>query len=86
MQEENNPKIPWWQPGVVLFARMSSWIVGPVIIGVVVGKWLDNKYNTAPKLFLLSVGIMFLISIFGIIRDAYKELRRIKEKEAKDKK
>jgi F0F1-type ATP synthase assembly protein I len=79
------PKIPWWQPGIVLFTRLSGWIAGPVIIAVFVGKWLDKKYNTAPWLFLLTVGIAFAISMFGIVHDAMKEIKRI-EKEDKNKK
>jgi F0F1-type ATP synthase assembly protein I len=79
------PKIPWWQPGVVLFTRLSGWIAGPVIIAVFVGKWLDNKYNTAPWLFLLTVGIAFAISMFGIVREAMTELKKIDRENEKKK-
>lgn len=86
MQEEkNNSHVPWWQPGMVLFARLSGWIGVPVIIGVFVGKWLDKKYNTEPWLFLLSVGVAFIFSTYGIVRDSLREMKRI-EKEEQDKK
>ena len=81
--EEN--KVPWWQPGILLFAKLSGWIIGPKLVAIFIGKYLDEKYNTDPWLFLLSVGIAFGLSTFGIIRDAMKELKRI-EKEEKDKK
>jgi len=81
--EEN--KVPWWQPGILLFAKLSGWIIGPILVAIFIGKYLDEKYNTDPWLFLLSVGIAFGLSTFGIIRDAMKELKRI-EKEEKDKK
>jgi len=79
--EENNDsrKNPWWQPGLILFGRLSGWIAGPVILAVILGKWLDRKYGTAPWLFLLSVLVAFGISIFGIVRDATCEMKRIKK-------
>lgn len=90
MPKYNNPKEPWWQPGLVLFAKLSGWIAGPVLIGVFAGRWLDRKYGTDPWLFLLTVGVAFLFSMIGIVRESLKEMRRIegeeKEKKKDDKK
>lgn len=83
-QKEEN-KAPWWQPGLVLFSRLSSWIAGPIILAVFVGRWLDGKYNTEPWLFLLAVGIAFAISMTGIVRDATKEMKRIENENGKNK-
>lgn len=76
---------PWWQPGLILFMRLSGWIAGPVIIAVFIGKWLDRKYNSEPWLFLVSVGVAFFFSMFGIVHDSIQEMKKI-EKEAKTKK
>jgi F0F1-type ATP synthase assembly protein I len=84
-KEKNKPGVPWWQPSLILFGRLSGWIAGPIIIAVFLGKWLDDKYGTEPWLFLLSVGIAFFLSSFGIVRDAMREMKRI-EKEAQKKK
>lgn len=83
--ESENNKVPWWQPSLVLFARLSGWIAVPVIIAVYVGKALDKKYGTEPWLFLTTVGVAFFLSSFGIIRDSMKEIKRI-EREEKEKK
>lgn len=83
--KKNKVEAPWWQPAIMMFSRLSGWIIGPIIVALFVGKWLDQKFNTEPWLFLLSVGIAFAISTFGIIMDAMKELRRI-DKEEKSKK
>jgi len=79
----SNP--PWWQPGLLLFFRLSGYIAIPVIIAVFVGKWLDERYGTEPWLFLLSVGLAFIVSMFSLIREAMKEFKKL-EKMDSDKK
>lgn len=69
----------WWQPGLVLFGRLSSWIVGPVILAIVVGKWLDRKYDTKPWLFLSTVGLAFVLSMFGIVKEGLKAMKKAEE-------
>jgi len=82
MKKENqNNKAPWWQPTLVLFVKLSGWIIGPVLVAIIVGQWLDRKYHTKPWLFLLAVGVAFILSMIGIIRDTVKEFKKI-EKEA----
>jgi len=83
----DNQRAPWWQPGLVLFTKLSGWILGPVILGVILGKWLDRKYGTEPWLFLVTVGLAFFLSMFGIVRDSLREMKRIeREEKAKKKK
>lgn len=83
--KQNNSKVPWWQPGLLLFSKLSGWIIGPVILGIILGKWLDRKFHTEPWLFLATVGLAFAISMFGIIRDSVREMKKI-EKEAQENK
>jgi len=85
MDTKDSGKSPWWQPGLILFFRLNGWIVGPLIIAIFVGKYLDKKYNTEPWLFLLSVGLAFVFSTVGIVKDAMKALNDI-EKENREKK
>lgn len=86
MDTKDSGKSPWWQPGLILFMRMSGWIAGPVIIAIFVGKYLDKKYNTEPWLFLLSVGIAFALSIFGIVKDSINAMKEIEKKDKENKK
>ena len=86
MEIKDSGKSPWWQPGLVLFFRMSGWIAGPVIIAVFVGKYLDQKYNTDPWLFLLSVGVAFILSTVVIVRDAMQAMKEIDKQDTKNKK
>ena len=74
MSSEEKTKIPWWQPGLVLFTRLSAWIAIPVIIAVVVGKYLDRVFNSQPWILLASVSISFVISIVMLVRIGLKEM------------
>lgn len=80
-------KPAWWQPAVMMFVKLSTWIVFPVLLAVYVGKWLDKKYDSEPWLFLLSVGVAFIVSMVGLVINASKEYKKIQDEElSKDKK
>ncbi len=63
---------------------MTGWILVPAIVGATLGMWLDGKYGTAPWLFLLILGLSFIISIVGVARIALAEFRRLDEEGKKD--
>lgn len=69
----------WWVPAVSVFARLSGWLLAPLIIGVTLGKWLDKKYDTAPWLFLITIGIAFIVSMFGLIKNTMEEFKKIEK-------
>lgn len=75
--KKKETEVLWWQPGLVLFGKMSGWIGGPVIMAIFLGKWLDQRYSSEPKLFLLCVGVAFLVSTLGIVRDATTAMKKI---------
>ena len=78
--EKNEGNDAWWRPSLLLFARLSGWIVAPILVGVLLGKWLDARYGTEPWLFLASTGFAFAISIFGLTKNATDEYRKIETK------
>ncbi len=85
--EENknfNNKRMIWKIGLMLFLKVSTWIVFPVIIALFVGKFLDKYFNTQPWIFLFMTGLAFLVSTYGILKVVMKYAREI-EKENKDK-
>lgn len=73
--EEKN----WWQPALVVFARMSAWIVGPVFLGALIGSWVDKQYNSAPWGLMGITIIAFGVSMAGIVMEAMKEYKRIEK-------
>lgn len=86
--QQNPNKIPknnWQQTGLKLAFELSGWLVGPLVLALFIGNWLDNKYQTKPWLFLLSVGIAFAITCIGIVKETMQYIKDI-EKEAQQKK
>jgi F0F1-type ATP synthase assembly protein I len=72
---DNKPiQAPWWQPGLILFSKLSAWIIGPVILAVFFGRFLDEKFGTKPWMLLGAVSISFIFSIVIIIRTGVKEM------------
>jgi len=76
-KKEPQTNKPWWQDSVILSMQLSGWIGIPVILGVFLGKWLDQKYGTEPWLFLITVGAAFVISMIGIVKEATSAMSRI---------
>lgn len=74
IKEEKEIKTPWWQPGMQLFLRLSAWIVGPILLAILVGKFLDRTFQTEPWLFLATVITAFTISIVMIVRIGLREI------------
>ena len=69
-----------------LFLKLSGWIGGPAILGVIVGRYLDQKFHTAPWLLILSSAIAFIASMSALLYIAKKEMGRIdKEMQNKNK-
>jgi len=69
----------WWRPAITMFLKLSVWIAGPVIIALYLGKWLDDKYQSQPWLFLICIGLAFIISIFGLVRNTARELKKLEK-------
>jgi len=81
-----------WSVALRVMVNISGWIAFPVIIGLYLGKWLDKIFGTDPWLFLITIGLSFFISIYGLTINALKEFKQIetesqnikKEKDLKD--
>ena len=68
-----------------VLANITAWIAGPVIIGVFLGKWLDNHFHTEPLLLLVTIGFCFIISMYGLVQNALKEFKKIETEAEKEK-
>jgi F0F1-type ATP synthase assembly protein I len=80
-----NSSSAWWLPAVALFMRLSVWIVGPVVAGAFLGKYLDRKMNTEPIMLIAIVSVSFIVSITGLVKESVREFKRIEEEEKQKK-
>ena len=78
-------KKPYWHDALTAFGRMSGWIVGPILLALVAGNWLDKKFHTAPIIFVALTGLSFIISIFGLVKEGQAYLRSTEVKINKEK-
>ncbi|NCN25567.1 hypothetical protein COT94_00755 [Candidatus Falkowbacteria bacterium CG10_big_fil_rev_8_21_14_0_10_37_14] len=73
-----------YQPALVLFGKLSVWIGLPAVIALFAGNWLDERLNTAPWGLLSVTMLAFVISMFGLVKEAMASLKNIKTPSAKD--
>ena len=86
MKNDNKRKQVWWAPALQMFTRLSVWVIGPVIMALIIGKYLDGYFHSTPWIFLGLTAFAFIISIFKIIVELSTHLKKIAEHEEKNKK
>lgn len=79
MNNKNNNA--WWGPGLVIFAQVSASISIPIIIALILGKYLDKKYNSDPWIFLSLTLVAFIISIYSIWKNIKTYIKEVEKKE-----
>ncbi|MEA2092607.1 MAG: hypothetical protein U9P61_01400 [Patescibacteria group bacterium] len=62
---------------ILLFLRFSGWIVGPVIVALIIGKIIDGRYESDPWATLIAIGVAFIFSMIGIVKETLKEYKKI---------
>jgi len=74
-KEDKSKNVQPWAKAMTIFALMSSWIVGPVILALLAGRWLDGRFGEGNFFTLTAVGFAFIITCVGIGREALKVSR-----------
>lgn len=71
--ESNDKKEPSLKIEYIkIFTRISTWIIGPVLVSVLVGNYFDTKFNTAPWILGVGLALSFTISMIAIVKIASK--------------
>lgn len=78
VENKNNSKTDYRQ-AVRIFGEISTWVVVPIVVALILGKYLDGKYGTEPWIFLGLTGLSFLVSIGGIAKILGKYIKEINE-------
>ncbi len=74
---KDNEKHAWWRPSLIIFSKISVWIIGPVIVAVVLGKFFDNKFHTQHLFFIVLMVLSFTLSIYKIVKETSKQIKNI---------
>lgn len=72
-----------WVSAIRIFSEVSTWIVVPIILAVILGKHFDARYGTGHWMLLSFAGVSFLISSYGIVRAVKKYSIQIKKDDGK---
>lgn len=68
---------PWWLPGIRVFVEATGLIVGPLIVALLVGNWLDGYFASKPIALLISIAIAFVITFVTLAIKAKQALRQL---------
>ena len=70
-----------WRPVILFYAKTTSWIIFPLILGIFLAKYISN--NTSSQiLFFVIIILGFIITCFGIYKEVkiYKKNLEIEDK------
>ncbi len=70
-----------WKPAIEIFSKVSTWVVVPIILALIIGKALDAHYGTNPWIFLGLTSLAFIFSSYGIVRVISKYMKDIENKD-----
>ena len=78
MNNDNNPQKQSLLNSEYLqvFAKVSVWIITPVIFSLIIGKFLDNKFHTAPWILGVSLALSFTVSMIVIVKIAKENMAK----------
>lgn len=65
---------------LMVFTRISGWVGGPIIVALFAGRYLDQRYGTAPWYFLGLTGLAFVASAWGIIKETKVYMEKLETK------
>jgi F0F1-type ATP synthase assembly protein I len=60
-----------------IFGIISSWIVAPIVGALLLGSWLDEKYNHENFFTLTFIAVAFIITCVGIVKEALKAIKSL---------
>jgi F0F1-type ATP synthase assembly protein I len=81
MDNSNKKPSMWNSEYIKVFTNISAWIVGPVLVSIFIGKYLDKKFGTAPWILGVSLALSFTISMIAIVKIASKYSKEVDKKD-----
>ncbi|HHY22141.1 MAG TPA: AtpZ/AtpI family protein [Bacilli bacterium] len=53
---------------MVLTSSVLSYLVGPILVGVFGGNWLDGRFGTKPFMLIIGLLLGLATGVYGLIR------------------
>lgn len=67
--------------------RLVIWVAGPVLLACFAGKFMDNYFNMSGPVFFTSfIGLAFLVSCVGMVKESLRAMQQIDGDEKPEKK
>lgn len=79
--QKDTQQKPWYRDALMMFARLSGWIVGPLVVALVVGKWLDDKFGTEPFIFVGLTVLAFVVAMGKLVSETTRHYHSFAPKE-----
>lgn len=83
IMNNNRQQSEWKRLGLMMWAQASGWIAGPVVAALLVGRWLDDKYDSKPWYFLSLTILAFILSSVGITLVGIRYMKKIEQEDKK---
>jgi F0F1-type ATP synthase assembly protein I len=84
MSKEKDPEkdfkknsVDYNKSNLQIFGIISSWIVAPIVGALLLGSWLDEKYNYENFFTLTFIAVAFIITCVGIAREALRAIKSL---------
>lgn len=53
---------------MILTSSVLSYLVGPILVGVFGGNWLDGRFGTKPFMLIIGLLLGLATGVYGLIR------------------
>lgn len=73
-QDLNKKEEKWWRPVMLFYAKTTSWIILPLVLSILGGRYVSKTIGSQVVFFLFVI-FGFLITCFGI----YREIKNYKK-------
>lgn len=64
----------YYRLGLKIFADFGGTIAVPAVLAALIGKWLDARYQTAPRFLMILLLVAFVLTAVFIVKKAKKYL------------
>ena len=68
-----------WRPALFVWVEISSWIAVPIVLALILGKWIDARLGSEPWGLICLACFGFLISSYGIVKAVKNYANKIKD-------